>query len=115
MRGGSTAAGCLFLLMARRGDLVKKCRPASRGGHRPCPGRGSNRICGLFSQWLIYTGQRIVVTITVLAASVVLVLLASRLLLVANHFVRVGFWCVKSCAGIVVVGSQYFPSLTRYP
>jgi len=51
----------------------------------------------------------------VLAASVVLVLLASRLLLVANHVVRVGFWCVKSCAGIVVVGSQYFPSLTRYP
>ena len=60
-------------------------------------------------------GQRIVVAVTVLAASVVLVLLASRLLLVANHVVRVGFWCVKSCAGIVVVGSQYFPSLTRYP
>ena len=92
-----------------------KRRPAPRGGHRPCPGRGSNRICGLFSQRLIYTGQRIVVTVTVLAASVVLVLLASRLLLVANHVVRVSFWCVKSCAGIVVVGSQYFPSLTRYP
>ena len=82
---------------------------------RDRPGRGSNRVCGLFPQWLIYTGQRIVVTITVLAASLVLVLLASRLLLVANHVVRVGFWCVKSCAGIVVVGSQYFPSLTRYP
>ena len=74
---------------------------------RDRPGRGS------FPQWLIYTGQRIVVTVTVLAASVVL--LASRLLLVANHVVRVDFWCVKSCAGIVVVGSQYFPSLTRYP
>ena len=80
---------------------------------RDRPGRGSNRVCGLFPQWLIYTGQRIVVTVTVLAASVVL--LASRLLLVANHVVRVDFWCVKSCAGIVVVGSQYFPSLTRYP
>ena len=80
---------------------------------RDRPGRGSNRVCGLFPQWLIYTGQRIVVTVTVLAASVVL--LASRLLLVANHVVRVDFWCVKSCAGIVVVGSQYLPSLTRYP
>jgi len=78
------------------------------------PGRGSNRVCGLFPQWLIYTAQRIVVTVAVLAASVVL-LLASRLLLVADHVVHVGFWCVKSCAGIVVVGSQYFPSLTRCP
>ena len=79
------------------------------------PGRGSNRVCGLSPQWLFILGQRIVVTVTVLAASVVLVLLASRLLLVADHVVHVGFWCVKSCAGIVVVGSQYFPSLTRYP
>ena len=36
MRGGGTAAGCLFQLTARRGDLVKKRRPAPRGGHRPC-------------------------------------------------------------------------------
>ena len=79
------------------------------------PGRGSNRVCGLFPQWLIYRAQPIVVTVSALAASVVLVLLAFRLLLVANHVVRVGFWCVKSCAGIVVVGSQYFPSLTRCP
>jgi hypothetical protein len=77
------------------------------------PGRGSNRVCGLLPRWLIYTGQRIVVTVTVLVASVVL--LASRLLFIANHVVRIDLWCVKSCAGIVVVGSQYFPSLTRYP
>ena len=58
-------------------------------GKRDRTGRGSYRVCGLFPQWLIYTGQRIFVTVTVLAASVVL--LASRLLLVANHVVRVGF------------------------
>jgi len=77
------------------------------------PGRGSNRVCGLSPNGSFIPGQRIVVTVTVLAASVVL--LASRLPFVANHVVHVGFWCVKSCAGIVVVGSQYFPSLTRCP